>query len=81
MAHYLDVVSGDRREVAAAWLYPEPTPGFEAIRGFPAFYPARMEACYVGEERARPQPGSFYAGWITEDIVGPFKGEPGTMGW
>ncbi|MBK8259361.1 MAG: DUF427 domain-containing protein [Polyangiaceae bacterium] len=81
VAEYRDVCVGDRVEAAAAWVYTNPTPGFEAIRGFPAFYPARMDACYVGEERARPQPGSFYAGWITNDIVGPFKGEPGTMGW
>jgi hypothetical protein len=28
-----------------------------------------------------PQPGGFYGGWVTSDIAGPFKGEPGTMGW
>jgi uncharacterized protein (DUF427 family) len=27
------------------------------------------------------QAGDFYGGWITSDIVGPFKGEPGTEGW
>ena len=28
-----------------------------------------------------PQPGGFYGGWVTPEVVGPFKGEPGTEGW
>jgi hypothetical protein len=28
-----------------------------------------------------PQPGDFYGGWITPELVGPFKGGPGTRGW
>jgi hypothetical protein len=46
-----------------------------------AFYPAHMDACFVDDEVARAQPGAFYGGWITNDIVGPFKGAPGTNGW
>jgi len=62
------------------WSYPDPTPAFEAIRGYISFYPAILE-CYVAGERVRPQPGRFYGGWITREIVGPFKGEPGSEGW
>jgi hypothetical protein len=40
-----------------------------------------MDACLVDGEQARAQPGGFYAGWITDDLVGPFKGEPGTRTW
>ena len=80
-ASYRDVVAEGRREESAAWVYEEPSQGFDAIRGWAAFYPQKMDACFVGEERARPQAGGFYAGWITDDVVGPFKGEPGTMGW
>ncbi len=29
----------------------------------------------------RPRPNDYYGGWITDDVVGPFKGEPGTEGW
>ncbi|MGN6607921.1 MAG: DUF427 domain-containing protein [Jatrophihabitans sp.] len=65
---------------AAAWSYETPTPGFAAIRGHLAFDPARL-ACFVDGERARPQEGGFYAGWITSDVVGPFKGVPGSWGW
>lgn len=80
-AHYYDVVVGDRRVVQAAWCYPDPVPAFGAIKDHIAFYPHLMDACFVGDEQARPQPGEFYGGWITDDIVGPFKGGPGSGGW
>jgi len=32
-----------------------------------------MDACYVNEEKVIPQPGGFYGGWITSDVVGPFN--------
>ncbi|MCZ7617696.1 MAG: hypothetical protein M5U32_05090 [Myxococcota bacterium] len=35
----------------------------------------------VAGERVTPQPGGFYAGWVTREIVGPCKGEPGSEGW
>ena len=65
---------------AAAWSYERPTAGFTAITGFLALSPSRLE-CFVDDERVRPQEGGFYAGWITDDVVGPFKGGPGTWGW
>jgi uncharacterized protein (DUF427 family) len=80
-ARYFDVVVGDRRVSRCAWSYSDPTPAFAAIRDHVAFYCAPMDACLVGGEMARPQPGGFYGGWITDDVVGPFKGEPGTGGW
>ena len=74
--------SRDGRTVArAAWSYPAADAHFDAIRDYVAFYPGRMDACTVDGERVTPQPGDFYGGWITSEIVGPFKGEPGTMGW
>jgi uncharacterized protein (DUF427 family) len=80
-ASYVSVTVGDCEARNAGWFYPDPTPPFEAIRDHIAFYCAPMDACTVDGEPARPQPGGFYGGWITPDIVGPFKGEPGTMGW
>ncbi len=65
---------------AAAWCYERPTHGFEAIGGYLAFSPSRLQ-CEIDGERVRPQEGGFYAGWITSDVVGPFKGGPGTLGW
>lgn len=80
-AVYYDVVAGERRAARAAWTYPDPTSGFAAIKNHIAFYPGMMDACYVDGEQVTPQPGGFYGGWVTSDIVGPFKGELGTEGW
>lgn len=63
-----------------AWSYEAPRPAFAAIRGWIAFYPDRV-ACTVAGELVRPQPGRFYGGWITSELVGPFKGDPGSGGW
>jgi uncharacterized protein (DUF427 family) len=79
-ATYWDIELPAGLAVAAAWSYPAPSPGFESIAGYLAFDPAVLE-CYVDRERARPQEGGFYAGWITGDVVGPFKGIPGSQGW
>ena len=80
-AIYYDVVAGNARAARAAWAYPRPTPAFALLRDYVAFYPGAMEACLVDGERVVPQPGGFYGGWITSDLAGPFKGEPGTQGW
>jgi uncharacterized protein (DUF427 family) len=80
-ARYHTVQAGDRRAANAAWSYPSPTPQFAPIKDHVAFYVGPMDRCLVDGEEARPQPGSFYGGWITDDVVGPFKGEPGTRGW
>lgn len=80
-ASYFDLAVGERRVLAAAWAYPAPVGNFAPIAGYLAVYPGKMDACYVDEERATPQPGDFYGGWITAAVVGPFKGEPGSLGW
>ncbi len=80
-ARYHDVIVGDRRARGAAWEYPDPSPGFEALRGHIALYPGLMDRCTVDGEVVRPQDGGFYGGWITSRIEGPFKGGPGTTGW
>ncbi len=81
MASYLDVVAGDCCEPSAAWVYPDPVAPYEALRDHIAFYPGRMDACWLGDERVQSQPGDFYGGWITADLRGPFKGGAGTRGW
>lgn len=74
LAHYWDAVSGSQTRETVAWSYPEPTAGFEALRGFVAFYAGRVDACFLDGERVTPQPGDYYGGWITRGVVGPFKG-------
>jgi uncharacterized protein (DUF427 family) len=81
LASYWSVRVGARFAKDAAWSYPAPDLGFEAIRDFIAFYPRRMDACWVGEHRVTPQPGFYYGGWVTPDLVGPFKGSPGSESW
>jgi uncharacterized protein (DUF427 family) len=73
---YYDVAGVAR----AAWSYDEPFAEAEVIRACVAFYATELE-CFVGGERARPQRGGFYGGWITSELTGPFKGDPGTSGW
>ncbi len=80
-ARYYSVRVGQRMAPDAAWSYPRPTPPFAPIAGYVAFYAGLMDACYVDDEQVVPQPGGFYGGWITKDIVGPFKGVPGSWGW
>ncbi|GAB4470148.1 MAG: DUF427 domain-containing protein [Armatimonadaceae bacterium] len=80
-AVYFDVVVGDEVREKVGWSYPNPTPAFAPIKDAVAFYAGPMDECTVGGEQVTPQPGGFYGGWITADIVGPFKGGPGTMGW
>ena len=80
-AAYHALIVGDRSVSEAAWSYPTPTAPFAPIAGYLAFYPGKMDACRVDGVPVLAQPGDFYGGWITPDIVGPFKGEPGTWGW
>jgi len=80
-AVYFDVAAGGRVAERAAWHYPEPDPAYAALLGHVSFYPGRMDACWLDDERVQAQDGDFYGGWITADLVGPFKGAPGTLGW
>ncbi len=80
-ASYYDIAVGDQTAAQAAWTYRDPTPAFKSIRNHVAFYPSKMESCYVNGELVEAQPGDFYGGWITSDIIGPFKGGSGTLGW
>jgi uncharacterized protein (DUF427 family) len=80
-ATYWDVVVDGHRLPSAAWSYEQPPAGYEHLRGAVAFYPAAVDRALVDGEEVRPQPGGFYGGWITDEVVGPFKGEPGTGWW
>lgn len=79
-AQYWSLVDGERSLPRVAWAYPTPLAGAEDIADCIAFYPAPLD-CTVDGERVQPQPGGFYGGWITPELVGPFKGEPGSEGW
>ena len=80
-AVYFDLVLDGIVLPEIAWSYPRPTPGFQALAGYLAFYAVPLDLCEVDGERVIPQPGGFYGGWITSHVAGPFKGGPGSLGW
>ena len=81
MARYYDVIMGVKKATQGAWSYPNPAKGYEELKHHVAVYAHMMDACYVNDEQVQAQEGDFYGGWITSNIVGPFKGGPGTWGW
>lgn len=86
-ARYFDYVGDASRGEAEdriqqlAWSYPDPYIEFADYQDWLGFYPGRGARCTVDGEVVRPQPGTFYAGWLTNEIRGPVKGEPGSGGW
>ena len=81
VARYYDVETDERREPRAAWFYPDPVLAYTGLKDYVAFYPVLMDACWVDGEKVQAQEGDFYGGWVTSDVVGPFKVGPGTWGW
>lgn len=80
-ASYADLVTAAATAPRAAWTYPDPTRGFEALRDHWAVMPGLVDECRVDGDVVRPQEGGFYGGWVTDRVVGPFKGVPGSWGW
>ena len=86
IADYADVVvpneGGTPAIVAAAgWTYSDPTTAFAPIADHWAFYAQKLDECWIDDERVTSNEGSFYGGWVTANVTGPFKGAPGTMHW
>ena len=79
-ATYWDVLTEGGVHQAAGWSYESPTARFVPIAGYLSFMPGVLD-CFIDDERVRPQEGGFYGGWITSEVVGPFKGGPGSWGW
>ena len=80
VATYFALDHKGMRADPAAWSYPQTVPAFDAMRDYIGFY-AKVFDCYLDDEKVAPQEGDFYGGWITAELVGPFKGGPGTWGW
>ena len=82
VAEFADVVVGGVGVVSeAAWTYPSPTPSFAPLARHWAFYAQRVDECWIDDERVVGNEGSFYGGWVTANVTGPFKGAPGTAHW
>ena len=80
-ASYYNISVAEKEVANAVWTYPKPIMAFKPIKNHFAFYAHFMDFCTVNGESVTPQPGKFYGGWITSNIIGPFKGEPGSRGW
>lgn len=81
---YWDITVGERSAQHGAWSYESPMTDiadYSVLKGYLAFYPRLMDSCWVGDEQVASQSGEFYGGWITSNLTGPFKGEPGSEGW
>lgn len=81
MATYWSLRVGNRVEPEVGWSYEKPSRAYAEMAGAVAFYPGRVDEATVDDEPVRPQAGGFYGGWITDEVVGPFKGAPRTLGW
>jgi len=79
-ARYWTLVGGGVRLERAAWSYDTPAAPYAALRDHVAVYATQAE-CFVAGERVRPQDGGFYGGWVTNEIVGPWKGGANSGGW
>jgi uncharacterized protein (DUF427 family) len=81
VAEYADIVVGDVRVPDAGWTYPDPSAGFVDVADHWAFYAQKADECWIDDERVTSNEGSFYGGWVTANVTGPFKGAPGTSHW
>lgn len=79
-ATYWTVTVDGKSLAKVGWSYQNPDKGSEMLKNHVAFYARNMD-CYINDEKVKPQQGDFYGGWITSNIIGPFKGGPGTFGW
>lgn len=80
-AVYWSILANGKLSKNAGWSYPNPTPNFEPITGYVAFYASRVDECWIDDEKVIAQEGDFYGGWISSRVAGPFKGPPRTWGW
>jgi uncharacterized protein (DUF427 family) len=81
-ASYIDLdVPGAAPLCEGGWWYPQPDLRYPQLTDRVAVYVGRFDEVTLDGELVTPQPGGFYGGWVTADVVGPFKGGPGTAGW
>ena len=74
------LVPGDRSRRRRRWSYDRPAEPYAAIAGYLAFYPQRVDACFVDDEQVASNEGSFYGGWITSTDHGPLQGRRRHLG-
>jgi uncharacterized protein (DUF427 family) len=78
---YFDIIGSESTVVRGTWSYPTPAVPSSDLANCIAFYAFKTTTCWVGPEKVTAQDGDFYGGWLTSNLVGPYKGGPGTWGW
>jgi len=85
IAVYFDLHLGSMQIEDVAFCYPDPLDdlrkGYRRIAGYFAFYADRLDKCLIDEILVTPQPGRYYAGWVSPELAGPIKGCPGSENW
>ena len=79
-AHYGRFSDGTWWLYRVACSFPQPLEATNALADCVALYPLHLD-CTVDSLPVRSQLGGFYGSWITVELTGPFKGEPGSEGW
>ncbi|CAF1467158.1 unnamed protein product [Adineta ricciae] len=83
LASYYDFILPDNQPIVKAriWSYENPTGSDEkyiGVKGYFSFYVGPWD-CYVNDEKVEAQPGDFYGGWKTKNIMG--KVNAGSGAW
>ncbi|MDN5920515.1 MAG: DUF427 domain-containing protein [Pseudonocardia sp.] len=82
IAHYVDIsVPGADPLRSVGWWYAQPDARYPELTDRVAVYVAPFDEIRLDDQVVRPQPGGIYGGWVTGEIVGPFKGAPGSQDW
>ena len=82
VARYVDlVVPGVEPLPGIGWWYPRPDRRYPVLSDRVALHAGPLDEVTLDGEVVVAQPGGFYGGWITADVVGPFKGGPGSAWW
>ena len=80
-ASYFDYYNNNEYINNIGWCYSNPYYKFLPIKNFISFYASKVDKCFVDKKEVFKQEGSYYGGWITDNLIGPFKGGEGTEGW
>lgn len=73
-ARYYTLIAGGKIAHRGAWAYSNPRPGYNRLLGFLAVHPGKMDRTMIDGEIAEGIEDDLVAGWISSDIVGPFRG-------
>jgi len=67
-AEYYDIEVNGKKARNVAWMYPQPKRRFLLGHEHLAFYPGKMDACYLNERKIKlPEDNINFTGWIVDE--------------